>query len=148
MALSSEFFLFLLQHVDGEKINSFLDKPHYRLASKQHSPLTISTVLNSQELVAKDVNPSLKQLQVIYYLKNRNLHDHSLGMSAETKNNKEPVYHIQPKDESHPNRIILSRKRDVDDTNSERKKVKHDVPLSQESCDHSFGIMFRNIFGN
>lgn len=148
MVLSSEFFLFLLQHVDGEKINSFLDKPHYRLASKQQSPIALSAIPNSKELVAKDVNPSLKQLQVIYYLKNRKLHSHSSGMNSVTRNNKEPVYRIQQKEDSHPYKIILSRKRNSGDLNNEWKRVNQILPLSQESCDHSFFIMFRNTFGN
>lgn len=114
--------------MDGDKINSFLDKPHYRLASKQEVPSTQLSVLESKELVANDVNPSLQQLQIIYYLKSR---DHQSLLSNELvineldRNNRNECSKTSQLESvtANTNRIVISRKRKVSTLEKDNKKT-------------------------
>ena len=106
VALSPEFFLYLLQHTDGEPIQNYLNAPHLRFASPNQGQVTIASALNPNELVAEGVHASLRQLQIIYYLKNRS-HTHS-QLQTQTQE-----YHVNKSMNSitNSNRIVISRKR-------------------------------------
>lgn len=112
VALSPEFFLYLLQHTDGDHLRNYLDKPHLRLASPNQGQITMSTVLHPEELVAEGVHASLRQLQIIYYLKNRQNIRSQLQAQAQIQSSfQSQEYHSYKSAESVSNRIVISRKR-------------------------------------
>ena len=122
VALSPEFFLYLLQHTDGEPIRNYLDAPHLRFASPNQGQVTIASALNPNELVAEGVHASLRQLQIIYYLKNRsNLKSQLQGQTQE--------YHVNKSMDSttNSNRIVISRKRVEPSTNQEGNSTQSNV---------------------